>query len=126
MRKLKLSIVSLFMLPVLLALLQNLMPGFVAAGQTSAALVAPTNVTASDNSYTTKVGVGWDAVRGAGLYRVLRSATNDPATAASLGTTAANSFFDTTPAAGQTFFYWVRAENGANTSALSQPDPGTR
>jgi cytochrome c peroxidase len=126
MRKLKLSIVSLFMLPVLLALLQNLMPGFVAAGQTSAALVAPTNVTASDNSYTTKVGVGWDAVRGAGLYRVLRSATNDPATAVSVGTTAAASFFDTTPVAGQTFFYWVRAENGANTSALSQPDQGTR
>ncbi|HEX8116576.1 MAG TPA: cytochrome c peroxidase, partial [Pyrinomonadaceae bacterium] len=42
------------------------------------------------------------------------------------GTTAANSFFDTTAAAGQTFFYWVRAENGSNTSALSQPDQGAR
>jgi cytochrome c peroxidase len=126
MRKIRLSVVCLFTLPALLALIQNLLPGFSAAGQSTSALGTPTNVTASDNSYTTKVGVGWDAVRGATLYRVLRGATNDPATAASVGTTAASSFFDTTAPQGQTLFYWVRAENGSNVGPLSQPDQGSR
>jgi cytochrome c peroxidase len=126
MRTLRLSVVCLFSVPALLALFQNFLPGFVSAGQTSAALAAPTGVVASDNAYATKVGVSWDAVRGATLYRVMRSATSDPASAASLGTTAAGSFFDANAAPGQTFFYWVRAENGANAGPLSQSDQGTR
>ncbi|MBV9927865.1 MAG: DUF4214 domain-containing protein [Acidobacteria bacterium] len=126
MQKLRLTIVLLFTLPLLLALLQNVLPGCEAAGQTTAALVAPTNVSASDNAYTTKVGVSWDAVRGAALYRVLRNTTNDPTNALSVGTTAAGIFFDTTAVAGQTFFYWVRAENGANVGPLSQSDAGAR
>jgi cytochrome c peroxidase len=126
MRKLKLTMVCLFTMLALLPLLQNLLPGFTATGQSTSALTAPTNVTASDNAYSTKVGINWDAVRGAALYRVLRSTTNDPTAAADLGTTAAASFFDTTATAGQTFFYWVRAENGSNVSALSQPDQGSR
>jgi cytochrome c peroxidase len=126
MRRLRLSVVCLFTLPALFALLQNFLPGFVASGQSTTALDSPTNVTASDNSYTTKVGVGWDAVRGATLYRVLRGTTNDTTTAVDVGTTAAASFFDTTATPGQTFFYWVRAENGSNVSALSQPDQGSR
>lgn len=36
-------------------------------------LTAPTNLTASDNAYSTKVGLGWDAVRSATLYRVFRN-----------------------------------------------------
>ena len=126
MRTLRLSVVCLFMVPVLLVLVHNFLPGFVAAGQTSAPLGAPTNVSASDNAYATKVEVSWDAVEGASVYRVFRNATNDSSTATSLGTTAAASFFDTTATPGQTFFYWVRAENGATVSALSQPDQGTR
>lgn len=126
MRKLKLLIVCLFMLPAVLSLLQNFLPGFVTAAQSTTPLNAPTNVTASDNAYTTKVGVNWDAVRGATLYRVMRSTTNNSTTAISVGTTAAASFFDTTAAAGQTFFYWVRAENGSNVGPLSQPDQGSR
>jgi cytochrome c peroxidase len=125
MRKLRLSVVCLFSVPVLLALFQSFMPGAVSSGQTSAALPAPAGVVASDNAYSTKVGVSWDAVRGATSYRIFRSASNDPASAASLGTTAAGVFFDTSAAPGQSFFYWVRAENGANTSALGQPDQGS-
>jgi cytochrome c peroxidase len=109
-----------------LPLLQKFLPGFAAVGQSTTALTAPTNVKASDNAYTTKIGVAWDAVRGATLYRVLRSTTNDPTTAVTVGTTAAASFFDTTAAAGQNFFYWARAENGSNVSPLSQPDQGSR
>src|ERR1044071_1803712 len=126
MRSLRLLVVCLFAVPALLVLSQRLLPGSVSKGQTSGALSAPAGVLASDNSYTTKVGVTWEAVRGATSYRVLRNATNDSGTAVSLGTTAANSFFDATVPQGQTFFYWVRAENGSNVGPLSQPDQGTR
>jgi cytochrome c peroxidase len=125
MRTLRLSVVCLFSVPVLLVLFQNFLPGAVSSGQTSGALSAPTGVNASDNAYSTKVGVTWDAVRGATSYRILRNAANDPASAASVGTTAAGAFFDTTAAPGQTFFYWVRAENGSTVSPPSQPDQGT-
>src|SRR5215212_2006789 len=126
MRTLRLSVVCLFVVPALLLLSQRLLPGSVSNGQASPALYAPAGVVASDNSYSAKVGVTWHAVRGATSYRVLRNATNDPNTATSLGTTAADSFFDTTAAQGQTFFYWVRAENGSNVGPLSQPEQGTR
>ena len=126
MRKLKLTIVCLFTMLAMLPLLQKFLPGFTATGQSTATLTAPTNVKASDNAYTTKIGVNWDAVKGAALYRILRSTTNNPATASTVGTTAAASFFDTTVPAGQTFFYFVRAENGSNVSPLSQPDQGSR
>ena len=45
-------------------------------------------------------------------------------TATALGTTPQSIFFDATGAADQTFFYWVRAENGSNVSSLSQSDQG--
>lgn len=98
------------------------------AGHASAgtAPAAPTSVAASDNDYSTKVGVNWDTIRGATLYRIFRNTTNNSATASDIGTTPANYFFDTTAAAAQTYFYWVRAENGPDVSALSSPDQGTR
>lgn len=89
-------------------------------------LSAPTGVTASDGNYANKVGVMWETIRGATLYRVFRSTTNNSATATDVGTTAANYFFDTTAAAGQNYFYWVKAENGANASAFSNSDQGLR
>ena len=66
----------------------------------------------------------WDAIRGATLYRVFRNTTNNSVTATAIGTTADSVFFDNTAGPNQTFFYWVRSENGATTSALSQPDSG--
>ncbi len=90
-------------------------------------LNAPTGVTASDGDYANKVGINWDAMRGATLYRILRNTTNDSSTATSVGTTAANYFFDPTAApAPQIYFYWVRAENGATVSTLGTPDQGGR
>ena len=43
-----------------------------------------------------------------------------------MGTTVEGAFFDTTAPHGQTFFFWVRAENGNVVSTFSQPDQGTR
>ncbi len=127
MRTIKLSVAAIFCLLSLLAFANNFIPSFTVAGQTvDATLPTPMDVIASDSTYSTKVGITWDAVRGATSYRIFRNTVNDFASATSLGTTAANSFFDTTGVAGQTYFYWVRAENGSVVSSPSAPDQGTR
>lgn len=89
-------------------------------------IAAPTGVSASDGDYANKVGIHWDTIRGANLYRIFRNTTNNSAGATDVGTTPANYFFDSTAAAGQTYFYWVRAENGTVQSPLGTPDQGTR
>ncbi len=89
-------------------------------------LYAPTGVTASDGNYADKVGVLWSTVRGATIYRIFRATTNNQASAIGVGTTAANYFFDTTATANQTYFYFVRAENGSTMSDFSQSDQGLR
>jgi cytochrome c peroxidase len=91
-----------------------------------AALSAPTGVSASDGDYIDKVGVMWNTVRGAALYRIFRSASNNPTSAVNVGTTAANYFFDTTATPNQNYFYWVRAENGNVSSNLSLAAQGLR
>src|SRR5712692_1913683 len=125
MRTIKLSIVSLFSLLLLSAFGARLFRGFVATAQLTT-LSAPTGVIASDNAYSTKVGIAWDAIRGATLYRVFRNTSNDSGSAVSLGTTAEGTFFDSTAVPGQNYFYWVRAENGNVVSSLSNPDQGVR
>lgn len=96
------------------------------AGFGDGTLSAPTGVSASDRDYADKVGVMWNAVRGATLYRIFRNTSNDPSSATDVGTTAANYFFDTTALTGQNYVYWVRAENGGSNSSLSNADQGTR
>ncbi len=96
-------------------------------GQTGGAtLSAPTSVTATDNLYNDKVGVYWEPVFGATNYRIFRNTVEDQSTATDVGTTAANSFFDASAPGNQTFFYWVRAENGSTVSVLSGDDAGGR
>ncbi len=90
------------------------------------ALAAPTGLTATDDRYNNKIGLHWDAVRGATTYRVFRNGVNDPATAADIGTTSQNIFFDPTTPAGQVFFYWIRAENASAQSAVSASEQGRR
>ncbi|HEV7744818.1 MAG TPA: cytochrome c peroxidase [Pyrinomonadaceae bacterium] len=60
------------------------------------------------------------------FYRIFRNTTNDSTTAVVLGTTVEGSFFDPTAVVGQTYFFWVRGENGTVVSGLSQPEQGTR
>lgn len=96
-------------------------------GQTGATgLSAPTGFSASDNAYSSKIGLYWDTIRGATTYRIFRNTTNNPGGAVDIGTSVSNSFFDTTTASGQTLFYWVRAENGTAVSNLSTADQGAR
>src|SRR2546428_706715 len=125
MRVIKVSIISLLCLIAVLTVANRFSASFSATGQATT-LSAPTNATASDNVYATKVEIEWEAIRGATLYRVFRNTSNDSASAIALGTTTQGSLFDPTVAVGQTYFYWVRAENGSDLSSLSGPDQGTR
>lgn len=125
MRFLKFSVIAVFLV-VLLAFSGKFFPEISVKGQGGSFLPAPTGVLATDNQYYNKVGLYWDAVRGANLYRIYRNTVNNPATASSIGTTSSFYFFDTTAAVGQNYFYWVRAENGASVSSFSQADQGTR
>src|SRR6266849_9619173 len=99
MRTIKLSVVSLFALVLLFAIGSKLFAGFTATGQVTT-LSAPANVIASDNAYSTKVEIAWDAIRGATLYGIFRNTSNDSASAISLGTTAEGTFFDNTAVPG--------------------------
>jgi len=92
----------------------------------SGGLSAPTGMMASDTKYRDKVRVEWDAIRGATTYRIFRGISSDPALATDIASTPANTFLDTTATPAQTFFYWVRAENGKTVSLLSASDQGTR
>ncbi len=94
------------------------------SGQTS--LSAPTGVNATDGAYSTKIGIYWDTMRGATVYRIFRNTVNDSATATVVGTTQANYFFDNTTPQGQTVFYWIRSENGSATSGFSEAEQGRR
>jgi cytochrome c peroxidase len=124
MRRVKLLITALTVFAASSVVL-SLLPWPSVAGQ-GGAPAAPTGVTASDGSYNNKVGVSWDAMRGAVQYQVFRNTSNDPASAVSLGTTAEAMFFDRTAAQGQTYFYWVRSENANASSSLSASDSGFR
>src|SRR5215831_391359 len=96
----KLSLIGLLLTISTLLFANRLLTGSVSRGQNTS-LTAPAEVTASDNSYVTKVGISWDTVRGATLYRVFRNPVNDATTATAIGTTAEGTFFDTTAAASQ-------------------------
>ncbi|MEP7270149.1 MAG: cytochrome c peroxidase [Acidobacteriota bacterium] len=122
MRRLKLLLAVCAFVP---ALVFSLFPWPAVKGQGGAPPV-PTSVTASDGSYNNKVGVAWDVMRGATRYQVFRSTSNDASAAVSLGTTVEAAFFDRTVVAGQSYFYWVRAENSNTGSGLSAPDSGFR
>jgi cytochrome c peroxidase len=96
------------------------------AGQSGGPLpAAPTGLVASDGTAANRVSLHWDTMRYATSYRIYRHTTNDAAAAVSLGTTPAGAFFDTTAVAGQTYFYWVKAENGTGGSGLSLPEQGS-
>src|ERR1041385_5051271 len=91
----KLSVIGLLLVISTLIFANRLLTGSDSRGQSSS-LTAPAEVAASDNSYVTKVGISWDTVRGATLYRIFRNTTNNSATATAVGTTAEGTFFDTT------------------------------
>ena len=124
MRNIKLAVIVVFVFAATFVWLSRSNPVTGQGGGTS--LSAPTGVTATDNIYNNKVGVHWDTIRGATSYRIFRNTTNTVTGSTDLGTTATPFFFDATATPGQTFFYFVRAENGTAQSSTSVSDQGVR
>jgi cytochrome c peroxidase len=122
MQKIKLAVTGLFVVLFLMFIGTRF---FMPAVQGKGGLSAPTGLMASDASYPDKVGLNWNAVRGATTYRIFRSTVNDPLTAVNVATSASVVDFDFSPASNVTYFYWVRAENGSIVSQFSQPDQGS-
>ncbi len=91
------------------------------------ALAVPSNVQASDGTYSDKVRVTWNAVAYAGQYQVRRNTANNLSTATIISSAVyGTTYDDTTATPMQTYFYWVRAENGFGYSQFSPPDTGYR
>ncbi len=90
-------------------------------------LAAPTNVLASDGTYSDKVRVTWNVVAYAATYQVRRNTTNDFSTASTVAASVSGTTCDDATAVPmQTYYYWVRAENGFGYSPFSGPDTGFR
>jgi peptide/nickel transport system substrate-binding protein len=85
----------------------------------------PTNVQASDGTFTPNVLVSWSASSGATSYEVYR-ADSATGTKSLLGTPATTSFPDTTATPGVTYYYWVKDCNGTNCTPYSSYDTGWR
>ncbi len=84
----------------------------------------PTNVQATDGTVCNQVTVTWSAASGATSYQVLRSTTNDFASAAQVGTSATTTFADTTAVGGTTYFYWVRGVAACGTGSIGASNSG--
>ncbi|NDC52713.1 MAG: hypothetical protein EBZ74_00120 [Planctomycetia bacterium] len=94
----------------------------------STAIPAPTNVSASDGTFSDRVQVTWTSAAGATAYEVWRGTTTvtSAATRVSVVDVTGNSFSDNTAVAGTTYYYWVRSKAGAAVSAFSVGDTGYR
>jgi fibronectin type 3 domain-containing protein len=88
-------------------------------------LLAPTNIQASDGTFKDKVQVTWTAAVGATSYLAYRADTETGAKSL-LGGSAASPYDDATAIARITYYYWVKACNGANCSDFSAVDSGWR
>jgi fibronectin type 3 domain-containing protein len=90
-------------------------------------LPAPTNVQASNGTYTDKVRVTWTAVSGAASYEVWRGTSSSSSSASKIGTATPSTYDDTNATAGTTYEYWVKAKSSAGISSFSAgANPGRR
>ena len=85
----------------------------------------PTNVSASDGTYSDRVRVTWTASLWATSYTVYR-ATSRWGTKVALGTTSNTTYDDTTASGGKTYYYYVMASNLYGTSGFSVYNTGYR
>ncbi len=85
----------------------------------------PTGVSASDGTFTDKVRISWVSSDGADNYKVYRNTTDSTSGAAELTSSHPTSPYDdfsATPEA--TYYYWIKACNGAGCSGFSTSDSG--
>lgn len=89
----------------------------------------PANVYATDSIYASRVKVSWSGSP-FNYYRVFRNKANNSSSATPISKWISDSNFDDLNAAQNTvYYYWVKAssnEAGANVSAFSAPDQGSK
>jgi fibronectin type 3 domain-containing protein len=93
----------------------------------TSALSAPTNLSASDGTYSDGVHLSWNAVNGATHYKVYRS-TSSSGTKVSSDWSTSTALTDTTATPGVIYYYWVaaaRSSSGSNSSGLSAYNTGS-
>jgi len=88
-------------------------------------LSPPTNLQASDGTYSNKVLVSWTASSGATFYKVYRAA-RATGTRSLLGSPTGTTYNDTSATVGKTYYYWVVAYRGSRYSAFSGYNSGWR
>jgi surface protein len=88
-------------------------------------LTPPTDVQASDGTFTNNVQISWTASAGATTYQVYR-ATSAGGAKAGPGNTAVTNINDTLATPGVTYYYFVKACRGARCSDYSAYDTGWR
>jgi hypothetical protein len=88
----------------------------------------PTNVSASDGSYTDKVQITWNTVTGASHYQVYRALySSGLGRSAISGWQTGTSYDDTGVTKGDTYYYWLKAATGSsgdNASDFSASNSG--
>lgn len=92
------------------------------SGIRSTTLPAPTNVRATDGTFTQQVLVSWDAVSGANSYKVFRGGSTTAI--ATLTGNAAVTYGDTSATTSTVYSYTVQAMVGSVISVLSAADSG--
>jgi fibronectin type 3 domain-containing protein len=99
--------------------------GFSSADTGYLGLPAPTNVTATDGSFTNKITISWATQTDATGYQVWQNISNDVSTATRILETTGITVDNLTNAvAGIQYWYWVKATNAVATSGFSVPDSG--
>jgi hypothetical protein len=93
-------------------------------------LATVTGLTASDDTYTTKVELDWIDIDHETGYGVWRGTTASYGSASYLAAVGANTteYEDYAATAGVTYYYWVRATNSSSSSLSEEgtPDSGSR
>ncbi|MAS95218.1 MAG: hypothetical protein CMO55_18630 [Verrucomicrobiales bacterium] len=93
------------------------------ASNTGYRLVAPpttpTNVTATRAEFENAIRVDWAETSETTQYYVYRSSENDPDTAILREKVTNNRYYDPDALPGRVYYYFIRSENSAGTSALS-------
>jgi fibronectin type 3 domain-containing protein len=87
---------------------------------------APTNLAASQGTYTNKVLLTWDVVTNADGYYVYRGTNSATNSAGYIGVSGTNTYDDLTAGHATNYYYWVTASNANGASALSASNNGYR
>jgi hypothetical protein len=89
-------------------------------------LSPPNSVQASEGKFTDKVRITWTASLGATSYKVYRAASATGTKTMLSGSPTNTTYDDTTAIRGVTYYYWVQALRGADSSDFSAYDIGWR